>query len=224
MDQVNGAEAIRVLLALGPMSHRAHSMGVRLDDQHGIEVAGTARTARETLQSVRELSPDVLLLSWNLQDTDILFLLRQLRKRHETRTVLLIAGEASAEDLTGAVSLGAAGALNEDVDPDTLVRCIRAVVDGEYWFQRDLTRSLLDSISESESGAELPATELRDPRLTPRETDVIRALARGQTNREIASALGMSEHTVKQHLKSVFGKLGVSSRVELVLRMTQSAG
>lgn len=221
MDQANGAEAIRVLLALGPTSHRAHNLGVWLDDQDGIEVTGTSRTARETMQSVREVGPHVLLLSWDLPDTDILFLLRQLRKRYDTRTVLLV-DDVSDEQLTGAVSLGAAGALDQAVDPETLVRCIRAVVDGEYWFQRDLTRSLLDSISES--GVEPAATESPDPRLTPRETDVMRALARGQTNREIASSLGMSEHTVKQHLKSVFGKLGVSSRVELVLRMTQSAG
>lgn len=218
---MKGAEAIRVLLALGTANQRAHSLGDWLEDQPGIEIAGTSRTGRETIQCVRELGPDVLLLNWDLPDSDILFLLRQLRKRHETRTVLLI-GDVSFEDLIGAVSLGAAGALDQAVDPETLARCIRAVVEGEYWFQRGLTRSLLDSISRPV--VEAAPAESPDPRLTPRETDVMRALARGQTNREIASSLGMSEHTVKQHLKSVFGKLGVSSRVELVLRVTQSAG
>jgi two-component system nitrate/nitrite response regulator NarL len=175
--------------------------------------------ARETLECVRELAPDVLLLDWELPDTDILFLLRQLRRRQETHTVLLVDGVRS-EDLTDAASLGASAALDRNVDAGVVVRCVHSVVEGEYWFQRGLTRALLDAVPDAPKAGRAGMANAGG-RLTPRETDVMQAVARGKTNREIAGELKLSEHTVKQHLKQVFGKLDVSSRVELVLRIAK---
>lgn len=216
MNPARQTRSIRVLLAPGE-SRSGRLLAHALENEASIDFMGVCETARDTLQSVRELSPDVLLLDWDLPGADIRFLLRQLRKRQDLRTVLLT-GRVFAQDLVDAVALGAAGALAPDSRAEILVKCIHLVAAGEYWFQRRLTRVFIDSIPDT------PETDDRDrvtdERLTPRETDVMQAVARGKTNREIAEELGMSEHTVKQHLKRVFGKLEVSSRVELVLRVT----
>lgn len=215
MELVTRSGTARVYLATSD-SRFARGFERALDSEEFVELVGTSRTARDMLQSVRELGPDILLLDWDLPDVDVLFLLRQLRKRQDLRTILLTS-DVEGGTLTEAVALGAAGALNLRTPTDVLVKCVRGVFAGEYWFPRDVTRTLLDAIPDTGEKPEPGANA--DARLTPRETDVMQAVARGKTNREIAEELKMSEHTVKQHLKRVFGKLEVSSRVELVLRV-----
>jgi len=215
---LKATDTIRVLLAVGS-SREAGWLPGAFEDKDSIEIVGVLENAREVLQGARERDPHVLVLSWDLPDIEPLFLLRQLRRLPQLRTVLLI-GDVEPEVLTSAVSLGAAAALDSAVGPEVLSRCIRSVVDGEYWFGRDLTRTFVESIADGQSRPS-PVADTYS-RLTPRETDVMQAAARGKTNREIARELKLSEHTVKQHLKQVFGKLEVSSRVELVLRVARS--
>jgi two-component system nitrate/nitrite response regulator NarL len=216
-ERVERPDVARVLLAVADRQF-GRSLARDFEQDPSVELIGVCQTARDALRSVRDLWPDVLLVDWDLPDSDAFFLLKQL-KQQDIRTVLLIRGVGRPE-LTEAVSLGAAGALDRAVDPQIMVRCLHAVLDGEFWFQRDLTRALLASMPEQAEERGHPREA--GSRLTPRERDVMRGVARGKTNREIAEELKVSEYTVKQHLKQVFGKLRVSSRVELVLRIARS--
>ena len=218
-DAMTGPDKTRVLLAIEDPDV-SHPMARALGDEPSIEVVGVRKTAGDAVRVVRSLKPDVAVLSSELPDMDVLALLKQLSKRRATHTILLVSDVAN-EDLTQAVLLGAAGALDRGVSARVLVKCIQSVVDGEYWFPRELTRALVESMREGSGPKRARVVDLTE-RLTPRETDVMQAAARGKTNREIAEELRMSEHTVKQHLKQVFGKLHVSSRVELVLRVARS--
>jgi two-component system nitrate/nitrite response regulator NarL len=213
---VRNFDGIRVLLAIGEAG-LARSILRDLQGAGILDVVGSVDTAREALVAIREFGPDVLLLGQDLPDADAAVMLRQLRKRPDVRTVL-VTSNASDDDLTEAASLGAVGVLEGRFSRELLLKCLRAIVEGEFWFSRGLTRALVDSIpDEPPAGGHLPGSDL----LTPRETDVMQAAARGKSNREIARELRVSEHTVKQHLKQVFGKLEVSSRVELVLRVAR---
>ena len=185
-----------------------------LDSADDLEVINCPATGSETLRSVREQEPDILLLDLSLQDVDGLQVLRHLDYTTETRTIIL-ADHPSLEMLTQAVVLGACGVVDKFAPAPVLLKSIRSVVKGEFWFSRDVTKPLLEYLRSDP--AEQEAVSPLNQQLTPRETDVMLAATWGLSNRQIAKKLSVSEHTVKQHLKRIFEKLNVSSRVELVL-------
>lgn len=215
--QLNGTADIRVVVC---GEHPGVIPPANTNGGPSVRVVGTCRSGQEGLSEVTALNPDIVLVSWHLPDMGCLAFLKQLQKKPHVRTVVL-AEHARAQDLTDAVALGAAGALHLPLQPGILLKCLRGVVRGEYWFRRNLTRMLIDTLPKR-AASPYAATQLDTLPLTSRETDVTRGVTRGKTNREIARELKISEHTVKQHLKQVFDKLRVSSRVELVLRIAGS--
>jgi DNA-binding NarL/FixJ family response regulator len=189
-----------------------------LSDQSDMRVVESCETSRETWRCLRLSAPEVLLLDWRLPDTGGLALLRRLDPGPDLK-VILLTDEQSPEILAEAMVLGARGVVSGSAGPSTLVRCARGVLAGELWFPRRVTRALRDRINLRSPRLHLP--DLEDL-LTPREAGVARAAAEGRTNRAIALQLGISHQTVRHHLKSVFAKLHVSSRLELALLVTQN--
>jgi len=189
--------------------HPVVRQGLRalLQVQDGIEVAGETGDGATALTLAAEREPDVILLDLKLPGLDGLAVLSELRARATRSRVLILTSVTDHAAAAAAIRGGAHGVLYKDVDPDALVRAIRAVHDGHLLLAPEAAGTLLNPASTSRG---LDA-------LTAREREVLAELARGRSNREIARALHVSEKTVKAHVSSVLGKLGVQDRTQAAL-------
>jgi DNA-binding NarL/FixJ family response regulator len=178
-----------------------------LEVQDGIAVAGEAGDGPTALELAAEHDPDVILLDLKLPAMGGLAVLTELTARNATAKVLVLTSVTDPEMAGQVMRAGAAGVLYKDVDPDALVRAIRAVHDGHLLLAPEAAGPLLRSVTWS------PGLDA----LTTREREVLAELARGRSNREIARALNVSEKTVKTHVSSVLGKLGVQDRTQAAL-------
>ena len=182
-----------------------------------VTVVGEAADGDEALARVAELAPDVLLLDLRMPGRDGITTLEALRERGSEVPVLILTTFDDDELVLRALRAGARGYLLKDVALDELVGAIRALAAGETLVQPALTDRLLRGIGtrpEPDDFAHLPTPEP----LTPRETEILRLLASGFTNRQIADALFLAEGTVKNHISTVLAKLGVKDRTRAVLR------
>jgi DNA-binding NarL/FixJ family response regulator len=212
----------------GPLSvlivddHPVVRQGLRvlLEVQDGIEVAGEAGDGATALALATEEQtrpPDVILLDLKLPGMDGIAVLNELKARRHPARVLVLTSVTDHAAAAAVMRAGAAGVLYKDVDPDALVRAIRAVHDGHLLLAPEAAGTLLRA-------AHTPARGL--DALTGREREVLAELAQGRSNREIARALHVSEKTVKAHVSSVLAKLGVQDRTQaalLAVRHEQSA-
>jgi DNA-binding NarL/FixJ family response regulator len=201
------SEPISVLIV---DDHPVVRQGLRvlLEVQDGIEVAGEAGDGPTALALAAGREPDVILLDLKLPGMDGLAVLGELQKRQGTARVLVLTSVTDHASAAAAVRAGAAGVVYKDVDPDALVRAIRAVHDGHLLLAPEAAGALLRP-------AAWPARGL--DALTSREREVLAELAHGRSNREIARALRVSEKTVKAHVSSVLAKLGVQDRTQAAL-------
>jgi len=181
--------------------------------QSDMRVVAAYETTEDTWRSLRQCQPEILLLDWRLPEAGAMTLLRRLGPGSDLN-VILLTEEKNPDVLAQAMILGARGAISGSSRPETVLRCARAVLAGELWFSRRVTRALRDHIVTSAPRQFFPVLE---EILTRRETDVVQAISRGRTNQQIAAELGISSLTVRHHLKAVFGKVHVSSRLELAL-------
>ncbi len=182
-----------------------------------VAVVGEAGDGDEALERVVELEPDVLLLDLRMPRRDGIATLEALRERGSRVPVLVLTTFDDDELVLRALRAGARGYLLKDVALEELVGAIRTLAAGETLVQPALTDRLLRGIGtrpEPDDFAHLPTPEP----LTPRETQILRLLAGGFTNREIAEALFLAEGTVKNHISTVLAKLGVRDRTRAVLR------
>jgi DNA-binding NarL/FixJ family response regulator len=129
--------------------------------------------------------------------------------------IVLLTAAIEPEETVQALRLGARGVVLKESAAQTLYKCIRSIMKGEYWVGHDRISDLLQTLRELER---IPAPEASPAsRLSPRERQVITAIVGGATNKDIGQSLGLSEQTVKNHLSNIFDKLGVSNRLELAL-------
>ena len=187
---------------------------VLLEVQDGIKVVGEAGEGPTALKLAAEHNPDVILLDLKLPGLDGLAVLAELRARqdharqdHQTK-ILVLTSVTDPVAAGRAMREGAAGVLYKDVDPDALVRAIRAVHDGHLLLAPEAAGTLLQPATGQNRSLDA---------LTAREREVLAELARGRSNREIARALNVSEKTVKAHVSSVLAKLGVQDRTQAAL-------
>src|SRR6204780_382342 len=185
-----------------------------LEVQDGIAVAGEAGDGPTALALAAEHHPDVILLDLKLPAMSGLAVLTELTARDAASKVLGLTSVTDPDSAGQVMRAGAAGVLYKDVDPDALVRAIRAVHDGHLLLAPEAAGPLLRSAPWS------PGLDA----LTTREREVLAELARGRSNREIARALNVSEKTVKTHVSSVLGKLGVQDRTQAALFAVRHAG
>ncbi|GAA1088312.1 response regulator [Nocardiopsis composta] len=182
-----------------------------------IEVVGRAADGDEALAAVERERPDVLLLDLRMPGRDGIATLEALREAGSAVPVLVLTTFDDDELVLRALRAGARGYLLKDVTLEELVGAVRALAEGDTLVQPTLTDRLLRTVGaspEPDGFADLPAPEP----LTPRETEILRLLAGGFTNREIADALFLAEGTVKNHVSTVLAKLGVKDRTRAVLR------
>jgi DNA-binding NarL/FixJ family response regulator len=206
---MSGPGKMTVLIA---DDHPVVRQGLRvlLSLEDDIEVVGEVGDGAEAVELAAALVPDVILLDLKLPVLDGLGVLAELRDRGLPSHTLVLTSVADQASVTVAMRAGAAGFLYKDVDPDALVRAVRAVHDGNTVLAPEAAGSLVRSRARSAAVAGLDA-------LTPREREVLAQVAEGRSNREIARLLHMSEKTVKTHVSSVLAKLGVADRTQAAL-------
>jgi two-component system NarL family response regulator len=180
----------------------------------GIEVVGVAADGAEAVGLVERHEPDVVLLDVRMPGTDGIAAARAIVAGSESVRVLMLTVSDAEEDLYESVKAGAHGYLLKDVGTDELLAAIRAVVAGQSLISPPMAAKLLAEFNVLARAAEARAT---GPQLTEREREVLALLARSRSNRAIAEELGIAENTVKNHVRGILEKLGMRSRVEVVV-------
>jgi DNA-binding NarL/FixJ family response regulator len=188
-----------------------------LGSEPEIEIVGEAADAETAVRLTQALAPDVLLLDVVKSGKDGVETIRRLTQVAPHTRVLLLSADVTDSDLRDALRFGARGLVLKSSAAELILKAIRSVMAGEYWISRDLVGKLARAFADSKPIT--PAAAAGHDPLTAREREVARLLADGMSNREIANALSISEDTVKHHLTHAFNKTGVSSRVELALRV-----
>ena len=192
--------------------HTLFRLGLKnLLERSGIQVIGAASTGKEGLEIIQQLSPDVVLLDMRMPDMDGLAVLRQLRESGVTIPISMLTTSNEEHDLIESLRSGAQGYLLKDMDPEELVSALHKIVEGETIVAPQLAGTLARALQgkTDESDQKTPLSDL-----TPRELEILEHLAIGQSNKVIARELGITDGTVKLHVKSVLRKLNVRSRVE----------
>ena len=164
----------------------------------------------EALMALRRVRPDVAVLDIRMPGVTGIELLRHVHDEALPTRVVLLTAEIGDEAVVEAVRLGVAGIVLKEMAPRVLVQSVRAVAAGEKWLDDGAMRRALDKMMRREAGL---ADAVR--MLTPREVELVRMVATGLRNKQIADRLTITEGTVKIHLHSIYQKLGVSGRVEL---------
>jgi DNA-binding NarL/FixJ family response regulator len=207
---------IRIVLADDQTLVRAGLRGL-LELAGDLQVAAEAADGDQAIAQVRAAAPDLLLLDVRMPRRSGIEVIVELRRLGCLPPTLLLTTFDDDAALLNGMRAGAKGFLLKDVTPERLFDAIRRVARGESLFQPALTERALQRIDTvpPDPSAFTPET------LTPRETEILRLMAGGFSNKEIARALGTAEGTVKNHVSSVLSKLGVRDRTRAVLKAMQ---
>lgn len=186
-----------------------------IENEPNMKVVGQAANRSEALIIAETERPNLVLLDIDLGEENGLDFLSELSKTAPDARILVLTGLRDIDSHRRAARLGAAGVVLKEHAADVLLKAIKKVHEGEVWLDRTMMGSLLREMSE---GSPKPGSEAaKISTLTPREREVLSLVSEGLKNRDIASRLFISETTVTHHLSSIFGKLGVSDRLELVI-------
>lgn len=179
----------------------------------GVEMVAEAGTAEEALEVAPRLRPDVMLVDIDLPGMDGVSLVRELAPRLPETRIVMLTVSSSDHHLLDAMRFGASGYLTKDVSPEALLRAVRSASDGELAMPRRMAAHLVHRLVQTSRHS----TATDDPlfgSLSGRELEVLRLLAEGLTDREIAASLIVSPRTVETHVSSILHKLGARNRAE----------
>jgi NarL family two-component system response regulator LiaR len=180
-----------------------------LDD---IEVIGEAENGTEAVAQVRQHQPDVVLMDLVMPEMDGIEATRQVIDINPSTRVIVLTSFADDEKVFPAIKAGATGYLLKDISPADLANAIRAVHAGETHLHPDITKKLVEQLVGPKTDPEPVADDL-----TPRELEVLRLIAQGMNNRQIALALTISEKTVKTHVSHILNKLHLADRTQAAI-------
>jgi two-component system, NarL family, nitrate/nitrite response regulator NarL len=207
------SEPIRILIV---DDHAVVRAGLRMliDQNPAMKVVGLAGNRSEALAIAASEQPDLIILDILLGDQDGLTILPDLREVAKNVRVLVLTGLRGSESQRRAMLAGAMGVVLKEHAAEVLIKAIIKVNEGEVWLDRLMMGSLLDEMSQA---PEVDSEKGKIASLTEREREVIALIAEGLKNKQIGQRLFISETTVTHHLSSIFSKLDVSDRLELVI-------
>ncbi|MGE0882749.1 MAG: response regulator transcription factor [Blastocatellales bacterium] len=188
-----------------------------IERQANLQVIGNAGDAASALPLAESEQPDIILLDLDLGDEDGLDLLPKLLDVAKQAKVIILTGSYNNDVHAEAVRCGASGVVTKANAFDVLINAIEAVMAGEVWLDQKTTAKLLGELSRSRRPQQIDPDEAKIGTLSPREREVIKLVGEGLKNQQIANRLFISETTVRHHLTSIFDKLELSDRVELII-------
>lgn len=202
------AEKIRVVLAEDHHVVRT-AIAALLSKEPDIEVVGEVADGHTLVRTVERIQPDILLMDAQMPNHKPVEATRALRKACPRLGIIVLSAYNLPEYVVGLLKAGAAGYVLKDDPSDTLVRAIRTVAEDDEYVSPQVANVLVESVRGGEGNALA--------KLTDREMDVLRLMAHGHKNSQIAKELVITKQTVKNHVTNIFRKLGVETRVEAVL-------
>lgn len=198
--------------------HAVFAEGLRLllERDERMRVVGTATNVNDAVTLARQVAPDVVLMDQCIGDEKGIEAIGRIREFAPHTAVIILTGAVGEDDVAGAVAAGAVGVLEKVMRPAELVRAIERARDGENLFSPAIVAEAMRGRAQRERAAEERARITGA--LTPRERDVLALLAAGCDSKTIATRLGLSVHTARDHVQSVLEKMDAHSRIEAVVR------
>jgi DNA-binding NarL/FixJ family response regulator len=211
------AEPIRTMIV---DDHALFRRGLEmvLDEEPDIELVGQASDGTEAVEKAAESLPDVVLMDIRMPRSNGIEACRAMKEAAPSAKIVILTISDEEEDLFEAIRAGASGYLLKDIPLDEVADTVRAVYGGQSLINPSMAGKLLTEFATlARRDGEERAQELPPPRLTEREMQVLKLVARGMNNRDIAKELFISENTVKNHVRNILEKLQIHSRMEAVM-------
>ena len=173
-----------------------------INQEPDLAVVAEAANGRDAVEAFRAHRPDVVLMDLRMPEMEGVEAVRRIRELDPQARVIVLTTYDADEDIARALKAGAKAYILKDISADALIACVRAVLTGKTYLAPTAAAQLAERVTQVQ--------------LTPRELAALRLLANGESNKEIAASLGISERTVKTHLAHLFEKLGVTTRTEAI--------
>ena len=209
------ADRIRVLIVDDHALFRRGLMLV-LESEDGIDVVGEAEDGEDAITKAEALAPDVVLMDVRMPRVSGIEATRRLAETLPTTKIIMLTVSDEEADLYEAIKAGATGYLLKEISIEEVADAVRAVTQGQTLISPSMASKLIVEFTNMAKRA-TDRQQVPAPRLTDRELDVLRLVAQGITNREIAGQLYIAENTVKNHVRNILEKLHLHSRMEAVL-------
>ena len=186
-----------------------------LETEPDFRIIGEAATGREAVRHALETFPDVILMDIQMPELDGVAATKTILEEHADAKVIILTMYRQDRYVFEAIKAGARGYMLKDADANDLISAIRRVAEGETLLNAEMAASILDEFKKTEALPAHPAHPMSE--LTEREATILRLLAQGDSNQEIAEALGVSEKTVRNRLSEIFSKLRLNNRTQAAL-------
>jgi DNA-binding NarL/FixJ family response regulator len=187
-----------------------------LKTQRDIEIIGEAANGKEAVEQARTLQPDLILMDLIMPEMDGIQATKIIKSELPEIKIIMLTSFSDQDHVIPALEAGASGYQLKDIEPDELIHCIKKVIAGENQLHPKATSYLLANLSNKKESRNLISE------LTNRELDVLKEIAKGKSNKEIASALFITEKTVKTHVSNLLAKLEVADRTQAALYAVKS--
>lgn len=218
-----GGQSLNSITILIVDDHPLFRRGIRwsLETEPDLHIVGEAENGQQAIQLASQFVPDIMLIDINMPEMSGLEVTRIIKRHHPQMGVIILTMHEDDEQLFHAIRVGAAAYSTKDVEADELAKLIRRVAKGEYLINENVLNRPFVASRVLDQFRELPdgqggADTVFSP-LTPREVEILDCVAQGNSNKEIAQILKISDQTVKNHITSILRKLAVNDRTQAVI-------